>query len=338
MFAYLIRRFFVGVVLLIAMSLVTFIMFFASPIDPAKFACGKICSPAQIAQTRKALGYDKPWPVQWKDFMVGIVKGREYPEDPALRKSAPQLISTCHAPCMGFSVVNQETVGTELKIAAPVSISVGILAFLIWLIGGIAIGSIAALTKGSFIDKSLVGTSLVLYAFPTFFIGEILYNIVSIEWGLYPAPSYTSIADGGVWTWFYNLVLPAITLAVFYMAAYVRMTRAFVLESMGEDYLRTAIAKGLPRRKILIKHTLRAALTPIVSMAGLDLASVLGGAIITETVFNYNGLGKLAVDATVTHDLPTLVGLVILLGAFVILANIIVDVLYAMIDPRVRLV
>jgi peptide/nickel transport system permease protein len=131
-------------------------------------------------------------------------------------------------------------------------------------------------------------------------------------------------------------LLPSLTLALFFMAGYVRMTRAFVLESLGEDYLRTAKAKGLAPRRVLVKHSMRAALTPLVTMAGLDLAGLMGGAIITETVFNYFGLGKLAVDANQTFDLPTIVGLVLVLAAVVITANIIVDILYALIDPRVR--
>jgi peptide/nickel transport system permease protein len=217
-----------------------------------------------------------------------------------------------------------------------VSGSLAVMAFLMWIAGGVALGAIAAITKGSIIDRGLVGTALIFYAFPTFFVGLFLLKFLAIKWQVFPVPNYTSIADGGIGSWLTNLVLPALTLALFYMAGYVRMTRAFVLESMGEDYLRTAKAKGLAPRKILFKHTMRAALTPLVTMAGLDFAGLLGGAVITETVFNYNGLGKLAVDSVQTYDLPTIVGLVLLLGAFVIVANIVVDILYAFIDPRVR--
>ncbi|WP_310963264.1 ABC transporter permease [Nocardioides terrisoli] len=337
MIAYVVRRVFVGVVMLIVMSFITYLLFFASPIDPARFACGKNCSPQLIEQVRKALGYDKPPVVQWKEFAVGVVQGRDYPEDKALQKEAPQLVSHCGAPCMGYSVVNTENVTTELKRAFPISASLAVAAFIMWIIGGVALGVIAALRKGSIIDRGLVGTSLIFYAFPTFWIGLFFLKFISIKWGLFPIPSYTPIAEGGVGSWALNLFLPGLTLALFYMAGYVRMTRGFVLESMSEDYLRTARAKGLAPRRVLVKHTMRAALTPLVTMAGLDFAGLLGGAIITETVFNYNGLGKLAVDANQAYDLPTLVGLVILLGSFVIVANIIVDVLYAFIDPRVRL-
>lgn len=336
MFAYIVRRTIVGVIMLIVMSMVTFVLFFASPIDPGQFACGKNCSPQLIKQVDKAFGYDKPVHTQWTDFAVGFFKGRDYPDDAALRKAAPELVSHCSAPCLGYSRVNLENVTSELKDDIPVSASIALMAFLLWIAGGVTFGVIAALTKGSIIDRGLVGMSLVFYAFPTFWIGLFLLEYPAIKWRWISVPSYTPIADGGLWGWASSLLLPGITLALFYMAGYVRMTRSFVLESMSEDYLRTAKAKGLAPRKILVKHTMRAALTPLVTMAGLDFGGLLGGAIITETVFNYNGLGKLTGSSVATFDLPTVVGLVLVLAAFVILANLIVDVLYAFIDPRVR--
>jgi peptide/nickel transport system permease protein len=334
--AYIVRRLVSGFILVVLMSLVTFLLFFASPIDPARVSCGKNCSPALQEQTSKALGFDDPVIVQWADFVKGIVQGREYPDDPALRKTAPQTIAHCPAPCLGYSKLQNETVTALVSDAFPISLSLALVAFLMWMVGGVVFGVSAALKKGTIIDRGIVGLSLVFFAFPTFFVGLFLYKFVAIKWQLVPIPAYSSIADGGVFTWLNGLLLPSLTLALFYMAGYVRMTRAFVLESMGEDYLRTAKAKGLAPRRVLVKHSMRAALTPLVTMAGLDLAGLMGGAIITETVFNYNGLGKLAVNATQSLDLPLTVGIVLLLATFVILANIIVDVLYAFIDPRVR--
>jgi peptide/nickel transport system permease protein len=336
-FAYIVRRVVAGLIMVIVMSLVVFALFFASPVDPVDFSCGRNCSPTIKEQTRKALGYDKPAYEQWTDFMGGLVNGRQFPDDPKLREQAPQLVAECPAPCFGYSVVNAETVNDQIKDAFPVTLSLALLAIVLWIIGGVSLGSIAALTKGSFIDRGLVGTSLVLYAFPTFFIGLLLLKFVAIEYGLWDKPEYTSIAEGGIGQWLYNLFLPSLTLALVFMAAYVRMTRAFVLEAMSEDYIRTAHSKGLTRRRVLTKHTLRAALTPLVTMAGLDFAGVMGGAIITETVFNFNGLGKLVVDANETYDLPTMVGMVMVAATFVIVANIVVDLLYAVIDPRVRI-
>ncbi|MDF1605596.1 ABC transporter permease [Nocardioides sp. YIM 152315] len=336
MYAYVVRRLFVGVIMLIAMSLVTFVLFFASPIDPARYACGKNCSPELREQTRNALGYDKPVIVQWTDFLKGIVQGRDYPDDPELRAAAPELVTHCPAPCFGYSVVNTKTVNEEIKEAFPVSLSISVAAVVLWLFFGVLLGVMAAIRRGTIVDRGIVAAALVLYAFPSFFIGLFLLKFIAIKWELVDVPVYTTIAEGGIGGWLSSLLLPAVTLAMLYMAGYVRMTRAFVLESMTEDYVRTARAKGLRQNKVLVKHTMRAALTPLVTLIGLDFAGLMGGAIITETVFNYNGLGKLAYDANTTNDLPTIIGLVLLLGTFVILANIIVDMLYAVIDPRVR--
>jgi peptide/nickel transport system permease protein len=336
MFAYVVRRVFVGVIMLIVMSMVTYLLFFAAPSDPARFTCGKNCSPELIEQNRKALGYDKPVTLQYVDFLQGIFAGRDFPDDPELKKSAPQTIARCDAPCLGYSPLQSENVTTLIKEAAPVSISLALMAFLMWMVLGVSGGVIAALNKGKLADRALVGAALVVYSFPTFFIGLSLYIFVAIKWQWTPIPVYTSIAEGGFGSWLAGLMLPSLTLALIFIAGYIRLTRAFVLESLGEDYLRTARAKGLKKRPILFKHTMRAALTPIATVAGLDLGTLLAGAIITEQVFNYPGLGKLAVQAATTFDLPTTVGIVIVAAAFIITANIVVDVLYAVIDPRVK--
>lgn len=335
--AYIVRRCFVGLALLLALTLVTFILFFASPVDPARFACGKNCSEGQRDQARKALGYDLPVYEQWALFMKGTVVGRDFPADEELRKAAPEIVTHCARPCLGYSHLNSATVNDLVKEAAPVSISLALVALVMWLTGGVLFGILAAVFKGSLIDRGIVGATLVAYAFPTFFIAVFFLKYVSVKWGLADYPSYTSIADGGVFEWLSNLMMPAFTLALVFMAGYVRMTRAFVLESMTEDYIRTARSKGLQERKVLFKHGLRAALTPLVTMTGLDFATLLGGAIITESVFAYPGLGLLTVQSSAAFDLPTIIGIVILAGAFVIVANIVVDISYAFIDPRVRL-
>lgn len=337
MFGYVVRRIFSGVAMLLVMSLVTFMLFFATPTDPARYTCGKNCTPELVEQNRRALGYDQPWVVQWGTFVKGIFAGREYPNDPALRESAPQTVVQCPAPCLGYSPKVQQPVSSLIASRFPVSLSLAIAAFVLWMIVGVGLGVLAALKKGSWIDRLAVGSSLVVFAFPTFFIGLVLYTYVAIQWKLVPIPTYTALEDNP-FLWAQGLVLPAITLAAVYAASYVRITRAFVIESLGEDYIRTAKAKGLPWRRTLTKHAMRAALTPIVTMAGLDLGNLLGGAIITETVFNYQGLGNLAVRSAQEFDLPVMVGLVVLLAAFVITANIVVDLLYAVIDPRVKLV
>lgn len=336
MFAYVVRRSFAGIIMLLVMSFVTILLFFSGPTNPARQSCGKNCSPALIAQTNKALGYDKPIVTQWTDFVSGVVKGRTYPENEALAKAHPEIVVECPAPCLGYSRYFTDTVTNLIKGALPITISLAIVAFILWITGGIVFGVTAALRKGTIIDRGIVASALVFYAFPTFFIGLFLYKFVAIKWQLVPTPEYVPFTENP-WSWLSGLILPAITLALFFMAAYVRMTRAFVLESSSEDYIRTAKAKGLAGRRVVGKHTMRAALTPLVTMAGLDLAGLLGGAIITENVFNFNGLGYLAVSGARNNDLPLLVGLVVVAATFVIVANIIVDLLYAVIDPRVRI-
>lgn len=337
MWAYIVRRCVVGLVLLLALTLVTFVLFFASPVDPARFACGKNCSEEQRDIARKALGYDKPKMEQWALFMKGLVAGRDFPADEELRAAAPEIVTHCAAPCLGYSHYNGKTVNELLGEAWPVSVSLAVVALVMWLVGGVLFGILAAVTKGSFLDRGIVGLTLIAYAFPSFFIAVFLLRYFAIKWQVFDYPRYTPMVEGGLWGWFVNLLLPAFTLALLFMAGYVRMTRAFVLESMTEDYIRTATSKGLTKPRILFKHGLRAALTPLVTMTGLDFAGLLGGAIITESVFSYPGLGLLAVQANNAFDLPTIVGVLLVAGAFVIIANIVVDVAYAFIDPRVRL-
>ena len=336
MFAYTIRRFISGAILLVVMSAVTFVLFYASSDHPERFACGAKCTPAQLEQTSKALGYDEPLYVQWGKFAKGFVNGREFPDDPALRAAAPEQVVECPPGCLGYSNGYGQTVNSLLKDKIPVSVSLAIAAFCLWITGGVLFGITAALFKGRVMDRAIVGLSLVAFAFPSFFVGLLLLKFVSIRWGLVDLPKYTPLTEDP-WAWASGMVLPAITLALVYMAGYIRMTRAFVLETMTEDYIRTARAKGLRRRRVIGKHTLRAVLTPLVTLAGLDLAGLLGGAIITEQVFNFNGVGKMSVNAIQRHDLPLVVGIVLLVASFVIIANIIVDLLYAVIDPRVRL-
>jgi peptide/nickel transport system permease protein len=318
------------------MSVVTFYLFYASSSTPERFACGPKCTPAQLETTKKALGYDEPTIVQWGKFAKGFAVGREFPDDEKLREAAPEQVVECPAGCLGYSYGYSKTVNSLIKDKLPVSISLAIAAFVLWMAGGVILGVTAALFQGRLLDRSIVGLSLVCFAFPTFFIGLLLLKFVAIRWGIVDLPKYNDFTDNPV-AWASGLALPAITLAMVYMAQYIRMTRAFVLETMTEDYIRTARAKGLKKRVVVGKHTLRAVLTPLVTLAGLDLAGLLAGAIITERVFNFNGVGKLSITAIQRFDLPLIVGIVLLVAAFVIIANIVVDLLYAVIDPRVRL-
>jgi peptide/nickel transport system permease protein len=332
---YVIRRIIAAVIMLWVVTIVVFAIFYATPTDPARLTCGKNCTPASIQANRVALGYDKPITVQYLQFMKGLVAGRDYPANEEFRRLNPDKVTHCGAPCLGYSQLENQLVGTIIKNAGGITLSLSLGAFLVWIIVGVGSGILAALFRGRFLDRFLVGLSLVFYSFPAFFIALLAYNYLSTKWQIFAVPQYVNLTDNP-YQWFQGLRLPCLTLASLYAAAYVRLTRAYMLETMGEDYLRTARAKGVPERVVVMKHTLRAALTPIVTVAGLDLGGLLAGAAITETVFNYQGLGRTTVQAVSVFDLPVIVGVVIVGAAFIIVANLVVDVLYGVIDPRVR--
>jgi peptide/nickel transport system permease protein len=336
MLFYILRRLVAVVIMLVITSIATFLLFFAAPEDPARLTCGKNCTPATIEGNRKALGYDKPLPVQYGKFLAGIFKGRDYPDDPALRAAAPELVVHCPAPCLGYSRVDNEPVLDIIKSGLPITASIALSGFVLWIISGVLGGIVAALTRGRWPDRLIVGIALIGFSLPTFFIGLLLLVFVAIKWQLVDVPAYVAFTDNPA-DWARNLVLPAITIAAVYAASYVRLTRAYMLETMSEDYIRTARSKGVREWKVIGRHGLRAALTPIVTAAGLDLGGLLGGAIITETVFTFPGLGYTAVKAVTDFDLPLIVGIVITAAFFIIIANLVVDVLYGVIDPRVRL-
>jgi peptide/nickel transport system permease protein len=288
-----------------------------------------------IHNNNHLLGFDRPIQVQYWDFLKGMVVERNFPDDKQLEKTHPELITRCDAPCLGYSPLRNSLIWTFLKPRIPITIFISLAAFVMWIVAGVILGILAALRKGKFLDRLVVGGSLFFYSFPTFFIGLLFLNLFVFQFKWLPIPEYVSPSDN-FGSFLGNLFLPALTLAVVYAAAYVRITRTYMLETMSEDYLRTARAKGLGQGRIIFKHTLRAALTPIVTLAGLDLGALLAGAPITEFIFGFQGVGNASVQAAISFDLPMTVAIVLLSATFVIVANLVVDLLYGVIDPRVR--
>jgi peptide/nickel transport system permease protein len=336
MFFYILRRLVSVVVMLVVISATTFLIFFASPIDPATLTCARNCTPAVIEGNRIKMGFNDPVPVQYLKFIQGLFVGRDYPDNPAIKATAPQLVTHCDAPSLGYSSVKTKCVTDIVKEALPITASIAIAAFTIWIITGVLFGIIAALNRGRWPDRLLVGLALIGYSVPSFFIGVLLLTFVSIKWQLWPLPVYTPLTENPA-AWAQGLLLPALALAAVFAASYVRLTRAYMLETMSEDYIRTARAKGLKETAVIRRHGLRAALTPIVTAAGLDLGGLLGGAIVTEQVFNFTGLGWNSIQAIQNTDLPIIVAVVVVASFFIVIANLVVDVLYGVIDPRVRL-
>jgi len=334
-FYYILRRLASVVVMLFLVTATTFALFFASPLDPARYTCGKNCTPTILEGNRKALGFDQPVYVQYGKFVAGLFVGRDFPDNEQLRKDFPQQIVHCPAPCLGYSTTQHRPINEMVAEGWPISLSIAIGAFTLWMITGIGGGIAAALNKGRWPDRTIVGAALVGFSLPTFFVGLVLLYFPAINWGLVPIPQYVPFLQNP-FAWAQNLILPWITLAVFFAASYIRLTRAYMIETLSEDYIRTAKAKGLAPATVIFRHGLRAALTPIVTAAGLDLGGLLGGAIITESVFGMHGLGYLAVHSVTYMDLPTIVAMVMIVSAFIVLANMVVDIAYGFIDPRVK--
>ncbi len=329
MAGYLVRRVISMFVLLFLLTLTVFFLFNILPGDPARLTCGKACTPTIIEANRHRLGLDEPPLTQYTKFVSGLFFGRTFSPD------SPEPI-VCAAPCLGYSFNRGEQVLTLITRAAPVTFWLAIGAFIMWLTVGISLGIVAALNRGRWLDRLVMTISLVGYSLPSFFFGLVMIFFVILKWGLLPYPSYVSPFENPV-QFLQTMILPWMVLAILNAAFYMRLTRNQVLETMGDDYVRTARAKGLPKRTVVVNHALRAGLTPIVTAAGLDLAYLLGGAIISENIFSLPGLGSLAIRSILDSDLPVIAGITLLTATLLIVANLVVDLLYAVVDPRVRL-
>ncbi|MEV5409094.1 ABC transporter permease [Thermopolyspora sp. NPDC052614] len=325
MLAFLTRRSIGAVVTLLIIAAVTFFLFFAVPADPARLACGKVCPPELLEQARHNLGMDMPVWQQFLAWVGGLVAGRDY-----------EGLGHCPAPCLGYSFVNREPVLETILDRLPLTLSLTFGAALLFLLFGVGTGMIAALKQGKALDKiasvsSLIGASVQIY-----FVGTLAMYFLVYQWQILGRPQYIPLTDNPI-AWAYGLLLPWVVLSIIFTANYTRMTRSTMVEQLSEDYVRTATAKGMPRRTVVMRFALRGTLIPIVTIFGVDLGQLIGGAIITETTFGLQGIGRLAIRAVTDSDLPMLMATVLLAAAAIVVFNVIVDILYAVIDPRVRL-
>ena len=281
-----------------------------------------------MLSVEKQLGLNAPVYLQYGRFLKGIVLGAHYTAGPNT--------AYCPPPCFGYSFITRNPVLPDLLDRLPVTMSLAAGAAILWLLGGMATGVISALRRGSFFDRAAMGVALAGVSLPIYFTGLLSLSIFSytLHWTAPGGTDPTEAANPAEWA--YALILPWITLAFLYAAGYARLTRAGMLETMEEDYIRTARAKGLRERTVVIKHGLRSALTPILTIFGLDLGLLLGGAILTESTFSLPGIGQYAVLAITNQDLPKVLGVTLVGAFFIIVANLIVDLLYAVVDPRVR--
>jgi len=331
---FIIRRLIGTVFLLIVVSMITFAIFFIIPrlagqttYQLATQYVGRNPTRPAILQIERQLGLADPLYLQYGRFLRGIVLGAHY--------NSGTSTTYCPPPCFGYSFRSQQPVWPQMVSDIPVTLSLAIGASVLWLVGGVSIGVLSALRRGSLFDRFSMGIALAGVSLPIFFTGLIALELFSYKWPIFPNVTYVSFTTNPL-LWARNLVLPWIVLAFLYAALYARLTRAGMLETMSEDYIRTARAKGLPERTVIVKHGLRAALTPIVTIFGMDLGLLLGGAIITEVTFSMHGLGLFTVEAVQNQDLPEILGVTLLAAFFIVLANLVVDILYAFVDPRVR--
>lgn len=317
--------------MLLVVTLTTFAIFFMIPkwagSDPALLFVGKQSDPEAIEGIRQKLSLDDPLLVQFWHFIEGLFVGRDYANG--------NDVTHCPAPCFGYSFRTEQAVWPQLTDAMPVTLSLAAGACVLWLVGGVAAGVVSALRRGTLWDRAAMGVALAGVSLPIYFTGLLSLAVFSYQLNWVDV-DYKSLGDDpGVW--FQSLVLPWITLAFLYAATYARLTRATMLEIMGEDYIRTARAKGLRERVVIGRHAMRSTWTPILTLLGLDLGALLGGAVLTETTYNLPGLGRLAVTAISNKDLPVILGVTLMAALFIVVANLIVDLLYAVVDPRVRL-
>jgi peptide/nickel transport system permease protein len=323
-FRYLIRRILWACLLFIVITFITFVIFYVGPNNPARAVCGGEQAKREcLVRATEKLGLDKPLTVQYYRFLKQLVVHQD----------------------LGTSFATSQSVNERIREAAPVTASLVFGGAVLWMIIGLSVGIFSALKPRSLLDRFAMVFVLIGVSAHPVWIGLILEYTFGVKLGWTPIAGYANFfgaaADsgqpGGPWQWFYHMILPWCTFALLFAALYVRMIRANVMETMNEDFVRTARAKGAPERQVLFSHTLRNALLPVVTMLGMDIGIGLGGAIFTETVFNLPGLGQTIVIGLTNQDLAIVQGVIVFATVAIIVFNLVVDLLYAWIDPRIRL-
>jgi peptide/nickel transport system permease protein len=312
MFGFLVRRILSTIPVLGMVALLVFLMLRLTPGDPAAILAGDNGTPQHIEEIREALGLNEPIYKQFIIYIYDIVRG-DLGESYFFKKKVTDLIG--------------QRIGATLSLAT--------MTLLITLVVAIPMGVIAAYKRGTWIDQIVMGFSVLGFSLPVFVLGYLLIYFFSIELRWFPVQGYRPLADG-LWPHLHRLILPGVTLSVIYIALIARMTRATMLDVLGEDYIRTAYAKGLTNTVVLMRHALRNAAVPIVTVIGIGIALLIGGVVVTETVFNIPGLGRLTVDAVLGRDYPTIQALILVFSFVYVVANMLIDLTYTFIDPRIK--
>ncbi|MFJ2785379.1 ABC transporter permease [Streptomyces sp. NPDC093249] len=325
---FVLKRLAGAALVLLALSVLVYALFYLAPGDPARLACGERCNPQQIAQVREQLGLNESVFTQYLHFLQGVLAGRDY--------SAGTSVVHCDAPCLGLSYQSDQQVTRIVLDRLPATASLTFGAMAVWLVVGVGTGLLSALRRGGPTERLLTLVTLAGTGTPVFILGLVLLMVVCAHLQWLPFPSYVPLGeDPEQWAW--NMLLPWLTLGLFESAKYARLTRSSTLETLAEDHIRTFRAYGVGERSVVTRHALRGAVPPVIAVSAVDFGSMFGGAVLTESLFGIPGLGKTLIDGVRSVDLPVVVGVVLVTGVFVVLANVLADVLYAAADRRVVL-
>ncbi len=331
MVGFIIRRVLSAVLVLILTSMLVFALFWLGPRNPAQPICDAKppCSPEKLANIERAMGLDENVVSAYRTWADGLFTGRE------ITFSAAEKYD-CSAPCLGISYTTRLEVTDELAEKYPATLSLALGGALIYLTLGVAIGVLAARFRNTAADKLLVSSTLVVSAIPYYVIALLAWIFLTQKWAVFDS-KYNPFFDNP-WLWFTGLLLPWLVLGLTNATSYSRFTRGQMVETIGEDFIRTAVAKGQKGNVVIYKHALRAAIIPVVTIFGLDFGTLLGGTIFTEQIFRIDGMGRWGLQAIGTPtNIPVVLATVLVAAFFIILSNLIVDIVYSFLDPRVRL-
>lgn len=311
---------------LVVITFITFAIFEFLPADPAQLACGKPCTPENLALARSYMGLNDPWYQQFWTYLSGIVTGTTY-------GSGADAVH-CSAPCLGYSFRLSTPVSELIANRLPVTISVALGAAVLWMVIGVSTGVVSALRRGSAVDRTIMTGTVLGISSPAYLVGLLGILVLGFKADVVPVSGYVPFSVSPI-DWLWHLALPWTVLAVLSAAVYTRMVRSEVLETLDEDHVRTARAAGLPERRVLANHVLRSISVPILTYFSLDLGGLLGGAVITEKVFSIQGLGALLMDAVGATDIQLVMGVTLVSAVAIVGMNVLADIVVAAVDPRV---
>ena len=312
MVSYILRRILSTVPVMAIVALFVFSLLYIAPGDPAAIIAGDQASPGDIERIRQGLGLDRPFLVQFGSWLWRILHGD-----------------------LGTSIFTNLPVSSLIAQRIEPTLSLMLLTLVLTIVVAVPLGVLAAWKAGSWVDRTIMAFAVFAFSLPVFVVGYVLAFVFALQFEWLPVQGYTPLADG-FWPWLQNLILPALALGCVYIALIARITRASMLEVLQQDYIRTARAKGLDQRSILFVHALKNAAVPIITVIGIGVALLIGGAVVTESVFAIPGLGRLTIDAILRRDYPVIQGIVLMFSFLYVLVNLMVDVTYTLVDPRIR--